>query len=153
MGGGGVEGLDYDPMRMLSSGLGLRILIDWIFSDFSRGCVRADGSFIDESAGRSESGKLKKSQNNNGEKYTDTCQMLAFQQNKKQKFWIDLSDRCICWRREEHMPLQGHQVQVYFYKPSLLGSRWSKSLEIFFHCSKLAAILSILVLVIMLSLF
>ena len=28
--------------------------------------------------------------------------------------------------------LQGHQVQVSFYKPSLLGSRWSKSLEFFF---------------------
>ena len=49
--------------------------------------------------------------------------------------------------------IQGHQVQLSFYKPLLLGFRWSKSLEICFHCSKLAAILSILVLVIMLSLF
>ena len=46
-----------------------------------------------------------------------------------------------------------HQVQVSFSKPSLLGSRRSKTLEIFFHHSKLVAILSILVLVIILSLF
>ena len=57
-------------------------------------------------------------------------------------FWAaDEGNKSVTWSPIPSASLPCHQVQLIFYKPLLLSSWRSKFLEIFFHCSKLVAIL------------